>query len=254
MARALNGTTQFLRRDAAIVTAPPCTLCAWVRPGAINRDQMILTLSWGNGGGRYDQLVILIFSNNKAGADTYLSTTLTRASSSGTVATNTWYFVCGTFSTTAGQYVWLNDVKSASGGNSQAPANMNRTTVGGLTATSDNLYLPWNGRVAEAAIYNDVLTDAEIIALSRGQLPISVRRENLSAYWPLGGRYGQSDVDRWKNKYDVTAYNAPTWEDHPRVIYPRIANLPQRAASVGGATPWLYARRRSQIIGAGGVH
>ena len=32
----------------------------------------------------------------------------------------------------------------------------------------------------------------------------------------------------------------------------RARGTPEQAA--GGATPWLYARRRSQIIGAGGVH
>lgn len=35
---------------------------------------------------------------------------------------------------------------------------------------------------------------------------------------------------------------------------PRTRRLAVTEQAAGGATPWLYARRRSQIIGAGGVH
>jgi hypothetical protein len=35
---------------------------------------------------------------------------------------------------------------------------------------------------------------------------------------------------------------------------PRARRLAVTEQAAGGATPWLYARRRSQIIGAGGVH
>jgi hypothetical protein len=61
---------------------------------------------------------------------------------------------------------------------------------------------------------------------------------------------------------DIRIYNVALHREQVRLLArrrgiaftPRMRRLgiPEQAA--GGATPWLYARRRSQIIGAGGVH
>jgi hypothetical protein len=82
--------------------------------------------------------------------------------------------------------------------------------------------------------------------------PLFIRRASLQACWDFGGHFGDNDLSRVNNN-DLTPTASPTWAVQPSVIYPHVVNLPQRAA-VGGATPWLYARRRSQVIGAGGVH
>lgn len=44
-----------------------------------------------------------------------------------------------------------------------------------------------NGRMAHIALWNAVLNDDEILALSRGVSPLMFRNPNLLSYWPLWG-------------------------------------------------------------------
>ncbi len=76
------------------------------------------------------------------------------------------------------------------------------------------------GRIAEVAAWSAELTAAEVAALAAGHSPLTIRPGSLIAYYPLGGHYGQRDIDAWKSKYDLSVYGSPTWDDHCRVIYP----------------------------------
>ena len=73
----------------------------------------------------------------------------------------------------------------------------------------------WEGDLGEVAWWNRILTPAEIMKLYRD---------------------GDGAIGR-----------SLTGQAFPR-------RRVSQAIAAGGATPWLYARRRSQIIGAGGVH
>lgn len=75
--------------------------------------------------------------------------------------------------------------------------------------------LQWDGDVGESAWWNRLLRPAEIMELYRGG----------------DGAIGRSLAGQ---------------------AFPR--RRVSQAIAAGGATPWLYARPRSQIIGAGGVH
>jgi Concanavalin A-like lectin/glucanases superfamily len=46
---------------------------------------------------------------------------------------------------------------------------------------------PYNGNLAEVGIWNQALTAAEVLALSKGVSPLMIRLLNLKGYWPLQG-------------------------------------------------------------------
>lgn len=78
---------------------------------------------------------------------------------------------------------------------------------------------------AEVAVWSAVLDAGERAALYAGFTPPQIRPASLVAYWPLGGLIGNNAtagvLDRWANRYDLTASGTPTWVDHPRLIYPK---------------------------------
>ena len=220
MARSLNGSTQYLESTTAVVTGLPVTFSCWVYPTAISRFQAAMCISRATGAVDQDLLRLIVYNTNVIEAASFQATTPTVSTTIGTITANAWHHLAATFSSSGGQFVWLNGTKSSSGGNSRVPAGLDRTSIGRQIVNSTQFF-PWQGRIAEAAVYSVVLDDAEIAAMADGYTPLQIRPQSLVAYYPLGGHYGQLDVDRWKNRYDLTAYNSPTWADHPRVIYPR---------------------------------
>ena len=98
--------------------------------------------------------------------------------------------------------------------------------------------------------WDAALTDDEVAALAAGHSPLLIRPASLVAYWPLGGLSGDHDRDI-VGGYDLTAYNSPTWADHPPVIYPSGGRVVV-APSAGGPFPHYTRRRlRGGMIGMG---
>lgn len=81
-------------------------------------------------------------------------------------------------------------------------------------ATGRSRYL--DGNLAELAIWNAALTDAEVASLAAGYSPLLIRPANLVFYVPLI-RDNDEDI---VGGLSLTANGTPTVEAHPRVIYP----------------------------------
>lgn len=79
----------------------------------------------------------------------------------------------------------------------------------------DGIY--WDGGISEVGIWSSVLSLSDALGYAAGASPSMIRPSALSAYLPLLDNDG--DEDRWGG-YSVTATNAPTYRDHPRVFYP----------------------------------
>jgi len=76
-----------------------------------------------------------------------------------------------------------------------------------------------NARVAEVAVWSILITEVEMAALGAGVSPLLIRPDSLWAYWPLTGNESP-ELDRWKNRYDLTLTNGPTKTDHYPIILP----------------------------------
>ena len=131
-----------------------------------------------------------------------------------TVSTGTW----NTFGMTAANssfYSYVNGIQSS----------QDTTAVTGFSpavdrfrlfqyAGSSNLY-PWQGDIAEAAVWNVALSADDFTALNAGVSPLFVRADALVFYAPL-----IRDVIDIFGGNSITTNGTVTVSDHPRVSYP----------------------------------
>lgn len=245
MARVFNGSSQYLETITPVVTSLPVTFSCWIYATAISRFQCAMCISRGTHGTNNDLFRLMAYNTNVIEAASFLGTTPTVSTTSGTISANTWHHLAATFSAASGQYAWLDTTKSTSGGNSQSPASLDRTSIGRQYVLNTQFF-PFQGRVAFSSVWNAVLSDDEIASLGQklngvpcGVHPTRIRPESLVACWPLGGFDGDHDGDIWADAYNLTAYNSPTWDEGPAVLYsvpPQII-YPASAGGDGGGSP-----------------
>ena len=236
MARAFSSaSSQYLERSGDPLGSVPFTFSLWFNPDNATANHPLISLESTS---YYDWACLLA-----DGASSGDPLTVNVASGGGvSIATqngftaSSWNHAAGTFDSVFGTYIgskysFLNGTKGAVG---SGTTSYMRTPIVLRIGRHVN-YGYASCKIAEVGIWNVILTDSEIAALAKGYTPQQIRPKSLIAYYPLGGRYGQYDLDRWKNKYDLTAVNSPTWADHGRVIYPR-----RRVWNVAWSAPAAY--------------
>lgn len=257
MARAFNGSTQYLERTEAIVTGFPVTLSCWIHldsatgrfngPAIYNTSGANLIAIEYLGSGivaNYGWRAIAV-QNGYTSASEYRS---------GSNSTTGWHGFAASWGAFAQvPNMWVDGAKVTGGTTftgSGGTLSVNRTGI--ATYVFNAVRGLGAGRVAFAAIWNAELTDAELKAVTQitARHPAMIRFASLQGCWDLGGHSGQNDLSRVKG-VDMTAIGSPTWGTDPGIIYPRVQNVGKVSVAAGGATPWLYARRSSRIIGGG---
>jgi hypothetical protein len=98
----------------------------------------------------------------------------------------------------------------------------NPGTAGGQTksiAAQFDGQAPFNGTLAEMAVWSTALSAAEVASLANGFSPLLIRPSALVAVWPLLGPFNP-ELDLWKNNLAGTLVNGPAAAAHPRAVYP----------------------------------
>jgi len=251
MARSLaRSSTQYLSLSSAVLTAAPITMACWVYPTTIGSAGALtaMSLSRTNTNNNIFNLDLGDFlAGDPVRAVAIESSSIVGVASTTTgYSTNEWQHIAAVFASSTSRSAYRNGTAKSTNTSSVSPSGVNATYIGAwYTGAGGSLDAAafFDGRVCEAGIWNAALDDAEIAALADGYSPLLIRPASLVAYWPLGGRYGQSDRDRWRNGYDLTANNSPTWTDHPRIVYPQPMVLPFKTTGGGGggvANPVLF--------------
>jgi hypothetical protein len=178
----VSASSQYLG-PRAITIAPPFTISVWINPGNATLLQSVVALT---SSGNVTPWLRLAHSLGTApnGAETqhYDGTNNGYSLSNVPVALNTWGHLAGVFASNADRRPYVNGTRYAD----------DTTTVGGLSAPSVYVGVVtgvafWDGLIAELAVYNIVLSDAEIAQLAGGASPLGVHPAALAAYWPLKG-------------------------------------------------------------------
>jgi hypothetical protein len=124
--------------------------------------------------------------------------------------------------------------------------------TGNISNSATNIFLgkrgalafPWDGKLAEFAVWAGALGAGEIAALARGYSPASIRPGILSDYWPLV----RADLSMLAGVAS-TFTNSPAVSDHPRVItrnaHSMIGHNTGAAAPAGGG---------NKLINGGLIH
>lgn len=151
---------------------------------------------------------------------------------------STWHHACGITITDSNRWVYL-DGSGTSGQNteSNAPSNIDRIGMGAEVGSSVDRY--FNGRIAEAGVWDVQLTTVEIDMLAAGVSPRMVRPASLIWHAPMLPKTG-NDFDVISG--EVLTDNATvTSADHPRIIMPSAEIFRFPTPSGGGDTdPPVY--------------
>lgn len=188
-----------------------CTVCAWVNP-----DSFPATFAGVVGFGDNSQVQPGIFTSSTTTPNAW------RISFDGTkvfdtvLAAGTWRHLCIRRTSTAagGVQGFVDGQQELTTHQSTIAFAETSWTIG---AARPNGGLPVDGKVAEVAIWNVDLTDAEISALAKGCSPRFIRPQNRLGYHPMISNELR-DLDLGMT---FTATGSPTISPHPRIVYPR---------------------------------
>ena len=191
MARNFNGSTDKLTATESAVNAVPATLFAWCNPSTVSAAQkFILSVS-----DSADNDPLLNITNGNATTNKFQAqfrgnggTSASDAKGTTTPIVGQWYAICGTYSSTGIAKIYVNGTLEGTGSSPTGGTDIslvNRTTVGVLTRLSDSLFFA--GDIAEVAIWNSEISNAEILKLAKGYCPGEIATDHLKMYCPMLG-------------------------------------------------------------------
>lgn len=223
---------ESLHVDSCPVTAYPFTLAAWCY-SATDANQTVIQVCDKDVENKFSLIGLRSTANGhtaRAFQHTYGTGTLVTAETSSQWSASTWHHACGVFTNDTSRAVFLDggskgDETSTTSG---AVSDHDRIAIGrNMDSSADGEF---DGSIAEAAIWNVALTDAEAAILGAGYSPLCVRPGNLVFYCPLI----RDDDEDLVGGLSMTADNTPTIAVHPRIIYPARPQI--ITAPTGGTT------------------
>jgi len=239
MARAfVRDDSQYLTVAAAPVTVTPFSVSLWFYKTDTHDDTPAISINDGEPDGQYFGIAF----NYGAGAQFVYawaedSGGSSKASSTAEYSLSTWHHGAGVFTNSTLRAAFLDGANKGTNTTSRTPAALDNTDI---SRVGYGVWAYYSGYLAEIAVWGVALTDDEVAILGKGYSPLSVRRQNLVAYWPLI----RNDRD-WVGGYHLTPYNSPTIVAHTRVLYPApILMIPTPAAA--GAVYELSATALAQ--------
>lgn len=247
MARSFLATSsQHLEVASAPVTAVPLSIAVWVMiSGTLTATRRIVSLSDPDGASE-TAFYLHSVSGQVIGRTVNAGSGAQAVSSVGIVA-DTWHHMCVVFSAVNARAAYLDGGNKGTNTGSITPAGIEKTLIGAREVTSTKSQF-MNGRVAEVAIWNVALNDAEVLALSGGIAPPYVRPGNCVAYYPLWGLHSP-EIDLCPVPQSLTLVNAPPIANHAPVT-PFSARfwtpMPVIESAVDVSAPPFF--RRGQLV------
>lgn len=208
-----NGTSQYLTATVLPATTEPITFCAWGNTTTTAATAFIVHVENhsnaaqdGSYGLRRNTTTVQARKSDDSGVN--------GTGSQGTLTTNTWFHACATLVADNDRTGWLNGTGTANTTTITDPT-INIAAIGAFYRTVGSTGAYWSGMIAHVAIWNSILTTAEISALAGGASPWCVRRAELVSYTPLfEANNPQAD---WGAPRAWTPVNTPTLGTGPPV-------------------------------------
>jgi hypothetical protein len=245
-----SASTQFIEHNAALVTALPITMVGWVYPTTGVVSAVISVAKSADATGRWIYLNISATGRVAGWVRQDSGVDVQSASAGATHGTGAWFHAGAVFSGTSGVST---SIKAYADGTLQdtvtttftTPTSLDRTTIGRLSRTAPLHYQ--NGRLAHTAIWSVALSDAEILALSKGASPAQIQPASLVSYTPLWGLHSP-EIDLVKNSATWTVTGATQANDAPVQSISDMLWTPHVGADVVAST----GSHRGMLLGVGG--
>jgi len=204
-----DGADYLTSTSASTVTGPPLTLACWVNPSTLTGHDACIAV--GSSGSNEAYAL-----NLRA---TYKKVTMeSRDSSGGSIAqaaddyrADAWQHVAGVCTSSVSRQAFLDGVGGTVSTTSRTPSSVDRIRIGEWSAVWSR---PFDGMIAECAIWNVALSDGDIQAMASGLTPTLIRPDSLVSYYPLVRNY----IDEFGNN-EVTPNNTVVWaNEHPIAV------------------------------------
>lgn len=221
MARRGWSSSNFFRYASGIVTSPPLTIAAWAKSSISGSVQTIAGVFQSGSSANSYLALGMVAANTVFATSADNAGNSATANTSTTFATNTWFHGCAVFAAVNDRRVYLNGAGKGTNATSRTPSGINRTSVGYFDGGAGNSpFAPaGTGDIAEVAMWNIALTDADVLCLSRGIHPFLVRPDSLIGYWPLIGSYSP-EINLVSNTSVLTMQGTVTQSAHCRIFNP----------------------------------
>jgi hypothetical protein len=245
MARAFVTASSKYLSTSAVIKAYPVTSSCWFNPTTIADMDIFAAGNEQVGGNGYNYLQ-LKGADGKVTVQNFDGVNFPAAKCPTVLSTGTWYHVCGMSSYSGGnvtESVFINGANKTS--NTATLTNnfsgSTKTSIGVFNGSSLSGYN--NGTIADCAIWNVILTDAEVLALANGARPSTIRPLSLVGWWPLDGLQSpEPDLSGFVNNMTLT--NSPAAAAGPPLMMftPRWPAFNPFTLPSGVVVPWPFMR------------
>lgn len=207
----IAASTQFLDALTAPITTVPLTMAGWASIDGLTSspETPICVISNSNFQESLSTVITAQYSDNNVFCEVGA-----RAANSGAFAStaaipsrDVFRHVAGVFASSTSRTAYISAAGAITNTTSRTPGTLDRISIGKRFST-----VHANGRAAEVAVWNAVLTLAEIDSLFKGFKPTRIRPQSLVFYAPL--IRGLQDL---RGGLILTNNNGATVAAHPRV-------------------------------------
>ena len=231
-----NGTTGLVAngtyldpRPVNLTVAYPFLMCCWFFPTDNSTDQDLVMLQNTNTNDAYWLSIAGTVANDPIRAITWNGTSAQNASIASSIKFSQWNFAAARFLSNTARSVSINGsaFTGTATDSTQTSSYINTIAIG---SAQTGTLRPFNGYIAHVAIYNGVnattsLQDVDMASLGRGISPLSVRRQNLVAYWPMVNPGPIVNVASAKSRDRTILYNTSgvrysNWNPPVKTILP----------------------------------
>jgi hypothetical protein len=216
MARNFNGTDGYLHVATAVATAAPMTMVCWFRKtGTASSARELVCLSDASTNIQFFNLSAGDGANAVVYSTAYSGGPWDPAVATANFSADQWHHAAAVFVSSSQRHVYLDGANKGSSSAVVVPTGQDHTSIGRIVFSSPSDYFA--GDIAEVAIWNAALTDAEIAVLARGFSPLCLlnRLPNLVLYQDLIRPLDHPGIGP-----ALTATGVTTVATHPRIVYP----------------------------------
>ena len=181
-------SAQFAGSTTVPVTTYPCTISAWYKPANTTSNHSIVYL-----GSTTDARRLLLYRTRSLDGNVMRASSIPDGGGSGSDATGStaitdttrWYHVAAVFASSTSRKVYVDGVIEATDTTAIATTSLNRYAIGARGSPVPTWGLYSNAKIAEVAVWNIALTDAEVLQLAKGAKPQWIQPTALRSYIPL---------------------------------------------------------------------
>ena len=241
-----TNSARALLSGAPLVTVPPFTVAGWARPTSFASIGILFYL--GNNSAASTNQHRLAITSSADLACVSMGAATGQATTANTLTQNVWHHCAGVWaSPTSRRAILAGDLTDArTNATSVTPPTPTSLNLGSQRATGSVFSAAVDAQLENWAVWDVALTDAEVVALSKGVQPCDIRPSALRYWWRSWGRAGGSATvpDIMGNgELVVTGPTVSDLSPIQRGLRSRMRNL-HRPALVGGVT-------RPRIVVAG---